>query len=963
MLLYRRNGLFLSNCLIAACLAGCTGNPTEPESLDNDEDGLANALEIEIGTDPEEADTDGDGFSDGHEYSRQQESDPYSYNPLVADTAKILVSISNDPQITVDYVKSNGQSESESIAEGTAVSKGTNSSVTAGASVAVEVTEQANWQVGTQSHAGGSVSLSVRGESSLNVSTGQSEEIQKNMQEVREKSESNEISKTNGRLEVMARVENVGDITATLKGFTLSASLTYPGRPGYERMIGGLNYDNRWGEFPPTTLKPGDPKDNLPFTKTDLNLETVEEIINCLADGGQIKIRVATNELIDPNDESGRPLDRVFTDVLAKAATVTIDYGPEIESAAAKGMYSVRGDRSPAEVYHVATYMPDGSTPSAADLLKRLDIKFETGTTEWSQGSLGRTKLGLLQVRDCKANAAKGGYWIVGHTQRNSTGQFETKYYNPLKESLELEKLAMPPRSTLQLVYVADHDHDRVGDRTELQWGTNPLLADTDGDGLNDGDEVDGWKITIDDRRRHVTSHPLKPDTDGDGTNDYDEKKAGTDPASQPASKGRLASKWRVAYSIQLGTDKQDRAEAIGIDKHDNIYIAGDTWGNSFDGNSWGPYMIAKYNSLGERQWVEQYRNAQSSQNTANLGGMAVDAEGNVYTVDSEYVMAGSTTNSRVVRKNFVVANKFSTEGKRLWKVEIDDRKKSDAPRGFDVDREGNSYIGGYTQGTVGERGPGRWSGNSQDAFLAKVSPAGKKTWVKQWMPSTYGPLACDPQGNTICLARTGKSLDEKPVKLDGIDRRLALVKSDPNGKHVWIKQFGFDKSTSIQAIATGEDGSIYLAGNTSSRISEVNRGKQDAMIIKYDADGNRLWTRQIGSVGDDYLYGIYVRDGIIYVAGTTRGEFESESQNEHKFQNLFAAAYSADGKRLLLKQLHTGSHERAAGLVVDSKGDIYVFGSTNGSFNEAKYKNRGKEDLLLIKLSPAVSKAATAAK
>ncbi len=61
---------------------------------------------------------------------------------------------------------------------------------------------------------------------------------------------------------------------------------------------------------------------------------------------------------------------------------------------------------------------------------------------------------------------------------------------------------------------VTDPDHDGLLSAKELILGTNPLKADTDGDGLNDGEEV---------LKYHT--NPLKVDTDGDGLSDYQEVK------------------------------------------------------------------------------------------------------------------------------------------------------------------------------------------------------------------------------------------------------------------------------------------------------------------------------------------------------------------------------------------------------------------------------------------------------
>ncbi len=66
-------------------------------------------------------------------------------------------------------------------------------------------------------------------------------------------------------------------------------------------------------------------------------------------------------------------------------------------------------------------------------------------------------------------------------------------------------------------------------------YHTNPLRADTDGDGLSDGDEVlkyhtdptkfdtDGDGLSDGDELQKYHTDPLKPDTDGDGLTDGDE--------------------------------------------------------------------------------------------------------------------------------------------------------------------------------------------------------------------------------------------------------------------------------------------------------------------------------------------------------------------------------------------------------------------------------------------------------
>jgi len=72
-----------------------------------------------------------------------------------------------------------------------------------------------------------------------------------------------------------------------------------------------------------------------------------------------------------------------------------------------------------------------------------------------------------------------------------------------------------------------DRDGDGLLDKDEKARGTNPKMADTDGDGLNDGEEVLTYR-----------TDPLKADSDGDGLGDADEIKKYKTDANKPDSDG-----------------------------------------------------------------------------------------------------------------------------------------------------------------------------------------------------------------------------------------------------------------------------------------------------------------------------------------------------------------------------------------------------------------------------------------
>ncbi len=130
---------------------------------------------------------------------------------------------------------------------------------------------------------------------------------------------------------------------------------------------------------------------------------------------------------------------------------------------------------------------------------------------------------------------------------------------------------------------------------------TDPLKADTDGDGLDDGYELD---VSLTD--------PLYPDCDGDGLDDGAEMSLGTDPWSRDTDGDGLSDKWEVDNQIdpvdangihgasgdydgdgltnlqeqELGTDPRERdSDHDGLDDADELAAGTDPLNPDTDGD------------------------------------------------------------------------------------------------------------------------------------------------------------------------------------------------------------------------------------------------------------------------------------------------------------------------------------------------------------------------------------------
>ena len=138
----------------------------------------------------------------------------------------------------------------------------------------------------------------------------------------------------------------------------------------------------------------------------------------------------------------------------------------------------------------------------------------------------------------------------------------------------------------------SDTDGDGLNDGDELTFKTNPILVDTDGDGLNDGPEVnthdsdptktdtdgdglsDGVEVNL-----HQTD-PAKVDTDGDGISDSDEIADATNPTAKDSDGDGLedgAEKTLGTNSLVADTDGDRLSDGDEVNKHTSNPLVKDT--------------------------------------------------------------------------------------------------------------------------------------------------------------------------------------------------------------------------------------------------------------------------------------------------------------------------------------------------------------------------------------------------
>mgnify|MGYP000013950487 FL=1 len=491
-------------------------------TLDSDNDGLTDEEELLYGTSIMLRDTDGDGYDDYQEvieFGFNPANNNFRFNPLIADVPKLAVEIASVPSVNMRYETTTGNTQTIGVQRSEESARSVSVSETSTNSLAVEQTHTVGVEAGVQTGPTGGASLKVNYEYSKSTTTESSfsntEEQREENREALSRSEAfeeeNGISETGGELELNVRIRNDGDLAFRLDNLILGAVMIDPLNTGQVIPVANLDLDTTFLNFPETTLAPSQSTGNLLFDNDDL---TVEEAKNLLRDASGLIVDVSLSELVN---EDGVAFAFNRTEVGLKTASVIIDFG---------------GYRA-TERYLVATNV-DAAT-------QRVNLQTIMQTILRAPYEVD-TNGSLTSLRNIAESAATDAYWVAVVITDDGLQQ-TVSTYNPVTAAYDFESLTLQSGDVMSLTYMEDADQDGLGLRREFLIGTNPNLADTDGDLLEDGEEVEGVELTVDrgDGAGEVTvlvrSDPNIIDTDGDGLSDAEEFSL-NDPAqrSDPSS-------------------------------------------------------------------------------------------------------------------------------------------------------------------------------------------------------------------------------------------------------------------------------------------------------------------------------------------------------------------------------------------------------------------------------------------
>ena len=403
-------------------------------------------------------------------------------------------------------------------------------------------------------------------------------------------------------------------------------------------------------------------------------------------------------------------------------------------------------------------------------------------------------------------------------------------------------------------------------------------------------------------------------------------------------------------WSVQAGSSLQDAGTAIAVDAEGFCYVTGYFQGTvtfqtttlkSMGGSR--DIFVAKYTRNGVLVWVRHAFGPLDEEGD----GIAVDNAGNVYvtgTFEGTVNFGGSSVMSSGSSDMFVV--KYNSQGVpgMLLKVGGPGQDGGNAvavqPATGDFCVTG-SFVHTAIVSFTGNSFP-IMSAGSADIFVVCYDWLGVLNWAQTGggaNPDVGTSISMDSQRNTYVTGhlRSAFTWGTTPLKPSADD--AFVVKYSPVGVLLWVRTMrgpGFGAGLGISVDAAGGPYVVgtytdsILFSNSAMSLSSGTGNGEEIFVARYDTNGNLLWARRAGGPLNDRASGVCVRlKGDVYVTGLFGGAaaFSNQSLTSLGSADIFVARYTPNGVLQWVQRAGGGQFDYGRGVGLDIKGFAYVTG------------------------------------
>lgn len=285
-------------------------------------------------------------------------------------------------------------------------------------------------------------------------------------------------------------------------------------------------------------------------------------------------------------------------------------------------------------------------------------------------------------------------------------------------------------------------------------------------------------------------------------------------------------------WQFNFGGSKEDEGWAVLQAEDEGFIVVG--FGESFGTDNDQNIFVVRTDIDGTILWTKYYDE-----------GFQEQARAIIPTADGNYLIVGNIVGKPGERENIYLL-KIDRKGGLLWSKQFGG---AGSERASDVvlDSDGGFSVIGTSQAATE---------SDDNVLLVKFDAQGTALWSK-----TYGTTRKD-EGKSLSRIGTGYALLGNSRNETGFDNNIVLYRIDNAGNIIWERRIANSFREEGRAIITTQDGGLAIAG--------VINDNADALIVKYDANGNQRWMRSIGNdnIEEEANAITELKDGSLVITG-----------------------------------------------------------------------------------------------
>jgi hypothetical protein len=376
--------------------------------------------------------------------------------------------------------------------------------------------------------------------------------------------------------------------------------------------------------------------------------------------------------------------------------------------------------------------------------------------------------------------------------------------------------------------------------------------------------------------------------------------------------------------------------------------------------------------------WALSWSGPNTSHNTF-AKHIAMDFNGNIFCTGTFYRTVDfdpgpGVDNHDGGENGDVFLSKFNPDGLYLWGVSFG-HSGPDTAEEVVVDNYGNIYLAGFFYGTVDfDPGPGVDehstvdTGFVTDLYLSKFNSNG----VYQWAV-TSGMV-----GVEICEAACWSPTEPGGIYMVGQNENndSFIRQYDTNGNLNWVRSWGNSEEESAKGVAADNSGNAYVTGifhfyvdfdpGPLVDIHNASGDTQDIYVSKLNLDGNLVWCRTFGGLGEERVTDIACDShGNSCMIGLFSDLMDFDPGLGIDFKDpsdghLYITRFDSEGNHLFVQNYGIGSMDSHNSVAVSDTGDTVITGSffdtidlNPGPGVDLRYSD-GKESMFVLKLGPS---------